>query len=282
MLSFKNYFKQMPVPFRIYADFECILKKVEGDIIKCDSNNSSYTIKYQDHIPCSFAYKVVCVNNNFSKKVVLYRGKDAVCKFIKSILNEYNYCRGEGGGVVIKKHFNKNLIMSAEEEERFEQSNISWICNKLFDVSDNKVRDHCHVTGKYRGAAHWSCNVNFKLSKKVPLIFYNLKGYDSHLIFKELSKFNVKISVIPNGLEKYMAFTVKRNLVFIDSMQFMNSSLDSLVKNLMSEDFKCLSEEFSGELLRLVKEKGVYPYEYMDSFKKFNEDKLPDEKFIKR
>ena len=172
--------------------------------------------------------------------------------------------------------------MSAEEEERFEQSNISWNCNKLFDVSDNKVRDHCHVTGKYRGAAHWSCNVNFKLSKKVPLIFYNLKGYDSHLIFKELSKFNAKISVIPNGLEKYMAFTVNRNLVFIDSMQFMNSSLDSLVKNLMSEDFKCLSEEFSGELLRLVKEKGVYPYEYMDSFKKFNEDKLPDKKFIKR
>ena len=96
-ISFKNYFKQMPVPFRIYADFECILKKVEGDIIKCDSNNSSYTIKYQDQIPCSFAYKVVCVNNNFSKKVVLYRGKDAVCKFIKSMLNEYNYCRGGWG-----------------------------------------------------------------------------------------------------------------------------------------------------------------------------------------
>ena len=184
---------------------------------------------------------------------------------------------GGGGWGVIKKHFNKNLIMSAEEEEeRFEQSNIFWICNKLFDVSDNKVRDHCHVTGKYRGAAHWSCNVNFKLSKKVPVIFYNLKGYDSHLIFKELSKFNAKIGVIPNGLEKYMAFTVNRNLVFIDSMQFMNSSLDSLVNNLMSEDFQCLSEEFSGELLRLVKEKGVYPYEYMDSFKKFNEDKLPD------
>ena len=114
------------------------------------------------------------------------------------------------------------------------------------------------------------------MTKKVPVIFHNLKGYDSHLIFKELSKFNVKISVTPNGLEKYMAFTINRNLIFIDSMQFMNSSLDSPVKDLGDRDFKYLSEEYSCELLELVKEKGVYPYEYMDSFKKFNEDKLPD------
>ena len=71
-----------------------------------------------------------------------------------------------------------------------------------------------------------------------------------------------------------MAFNM--NIVFIDSMQFMKSSLDSLVKNLMSEGFKSFSEEYSCELLKLVKEKGVYPYEYMDSFKRFNEDKLPD------
>ena len=115
------------------------------------------------------------------------------------------------------------------------------------------------------------------MTKKVPVIFHNLEGYDSHLIFKELSKFNVKISVIPNGLERYMAFTINRNIVFIDSMQFMGSSLDPLVKNLMDKDFKYLSEEYSSELLKLVKEKGVYPYEYMDSFKRFNEDKLPDE-----
>ena len=99
-----------------------------------------------------------------------------------------------------------------EEEERFQLSNVCLICNKLFDVADNKVGDHCHVTGKYRGATHWSCNVNFKMTKKVPVIFHNLKGYDSHLIFKELSKFNVKISVIPNGLEKYMDFTINRNM----------------------------------------------------------------------
>ena len=96
------------------------------------------------------------------------------------------------------------------------------------------------------------------------------------MIFKELSRFKVKISVITNGLEKYMAFTVNKNLVFIDSTQFMNSSLDKLVKILNDKDFKYLSEEFSGEQLKLVKEKGTYPYEYMNSLKRFNEDELPD------
>ena len=91
------------------------------------------------------------------------------------------------------------------------------------------------------------------------MIFHNLKGYDSHLIFKELCKFNCKISVIPNGLEKYMSFTLNNNIVFIDSMLFMNSSLDKLVKNLSSKDFKCLSKVFIGEKLKLVKQKGIYP-----------------------
>ena len=114
------------------------------------------------------------------------------------------------------------------------------------------------------------------MRKKVPVIFHNLRGYDSHLIIKKISKFDVKVSVAPNALEKYMAFTINTNLVFIDSMQFMNSSLDSLVKYLSDNDFEYLTEEFTGEILRFVKQKGVYPYEYMDSFKKFCEDKLPD------
>ena len=106
---------------------------------------------------------------------------------------------------VMKKHFNKNLIIT-EEEEEFQLSNTCRICKKLIDNDDEKVRDHCHVTGKFRGAAHWSCNINLQLTKKVPVIFHNLRGYNSHLIFNELSKFDVKIEVISNRLEKYMAF----------------------------------------------------------------------------
>ena len=109
----------------------------------------------------------------------------------------------------MKKHFNKHLIISEEEEHLLQQSSSCWISEKLIDNDDKKVRDHCHVTGRFRGAAHWSCNINLQLTKKVPVIFHNLRGYDSHLIFCELNKFDVKIDVIPNRLEKYMAFFFK-------------------------------------------------------------------------
>ena len=140
------------------------------------------------------------MDDEFIKPIVVFKGQNAAYEFIKAILKEYQYCKK-----VMKKHFNKNLIMS-EEEEQFQSSNTCWICEKLIDDDDEKVRDHCYVTGKFRGAAHWSCNINLQLTKKVPVIFHNLRGYDSHLIFCELNKFDVKIDVIPNRLEKYMAF----------------------------------------------------------------------------
>ena len=135
----------MLVPFKIYSDFECILTSAESYEGYCWK-------KYQDHIACIFAYKLVCVDDKFSKPIVLYRGENAASKFIEAILEEYEYCR-----IVMKKHFNKYLIMT-EEEEQFQSSNICWICERL--IEDEKVRDHCHITGKFRGAAHWSCNKN--------------------------------------------------------------------------------------------------------------------------
>ena len=98
------------------------------------------------------------------------------------------------------------MIISEEEEHLFQQSNSCWICKKLIDNDEDKVRDHCHLTGKFRGAADGSCNINLQLTKKVSVISHNLRGYDSHLNFCDFDKFNVKISVMPNGLEKNMAF----------------------------------------------------------------------------
>ena len=180
----------------------------------------------------------------------------------------------------MKEHFNENLLMAEEEERLFQQSNSCWICKELINNYEEKVRDHCHVTGKFRGAAHWDCNINFQLTKKIPVIFHNLKGYGSHLIFSELHKFDVKISVIPNGLEKYMAFFLGKNLVFTNSMQFMNSSLDKLVKNFSDEDFEYLVKEFGSEHLEILKQKGAYPYEYMNSIERFNEEKLCARKYF--
>ena len=96
--------------------------------------------------------------------------------------------------------------MTEEEEGQFQSSNACWICEKRIDNDDEKVRDHCHITKKFRDAAHWRCNINLQLTKNVRMIFHNLRGYDSHLIFCGLNKFDAKIDVISNRLEKYIAF----------------------------------------------------------------------------
>ena len=128
IIKFKNYFKQIPVPFKIYADFECNLKK-----LKC--NEGSYTEKYQDHIPCSFAYKIVCIDDKFTKPTIIYRGENAAYEFIKAILEEYKYCKK-----IMEEYFNKNLIMTEEEENLFQKSNSCWICKKLIDNDEKNER----------------------------------------------------------------------------------------------------------------------------------------------
>ena len=249
IITFKNYSKQLSVPFKIYADFECNLQDTE-------IYEGSCTKKYHDNVSCCYAFKVVCIDNRFSKPILVYRGENTAYEFIKTILKEYKYCKN-----IMKKHFNRNLIMSEEEEHLFQQSNSCWVCKKIINDDNETVRDPCHITSRFRGAAHQSCNLNFQLTKRIPVIFHNLKGYDSHLIFSVLHKFSLKINVIPNGLEKYMAFFLNKNLVFIDSMQFMNFSLNKLVKNLSDEDFKYLVEEFGLDNLELLKQNGDYPYE---------------------
>ena len=102
-IEFENYFEQIPVPFKRFGDFECTLRGVE-------SYENSYTKNYHHHIPCSFVYKVVCIDDKFSKPIAIYRGENAAHKFIKAILKEYKYCKK-----VMNKHFKKNVIISEEE-----------------------------------------------------------------------------------------------------------------------------------------------------------------------
>ena len=153
--------------------------------------------------------------------------------------------------------------MTKKDNEDFENSTRRLICHNDYIDGDVKIRGHCHITGKYRGSAHRDCDMNVKLNHKVLVVFHNLQNYDSHIIMKVLGKFNLKLNVVPNGLEKYMSFNINNILNFIDSFQFLLSSLDSLVKNLGNNDFKYLSQEFDNSVLDLVKQKGFYPYEYM-------------------
>ena len=109
--KFKNYFKQIPVPFKVYANFEYNLENVEG-------YEGSYSKKYQDHASCGFAYKPVCVDDKFTQTIVVFRGENVAYECIKAILKKYQYCKK-----VMNKYFNKNLTMVEEEERQFQSSN---------------------------------------------------------------------------------------------------------------------------------------------------------------
>ena len=281
ILKFNNFHKQLPVPFVIYADFEAIIEKIHG----CQRHDDkSYTEAYQKHTDCGYGYKVVCCyDDKYTKPEQIYRGEKAVYRFMEAMLEEVKYCKK-----VMKKEFNKPLKMTKEDEEKFQKADECHICNKKYNETDVRVRDHCHITGKYRGSAHKDCNLNFQISDKIPVIFHNLRGYDSHFIMQEIGeivkkntytnkkgeKCQMNINAIPNNMEKYMAFMLGNHLTFIDSFQFMSSSLEKLVSNLPKESLKYTSKKFKGEKLDLMAQKGVYPYDYMDSFDKFDE-KLP-------
>ena len=274
---FRNHHKQLPVPFVIYADFESITCKVSG----CQpSNNKSYTEKYQKHTACGFAHKVVChYDKQYSRDSVLYRGEDCIKVFMKSMFQEVKKCQE-----VIRDNFNKPFVMTARDESNFKKATRCHICKKKYGKSDERVRDHCHITGKYRGSAHAACNLKLQISAekiKIPVIFHNLRGYDSHFIINELGELisegeDVSIDVIACNTEKYMAFYIGKHLAFIDSFQFMGSSLEKLAGNLSEERFIYTREYFPDERqFNLMKAKGVYPYDYMDSFSRFSDTVLP-------
>ena len=285
ILKFNNFHKQQPVSFVIYADFEAITEKIHG----CQQKgNESYTEAYQIHTDCGYGYKVVCCyDDKYTKPIQLYRGEKAVYKFMENILEEVKYCKR-----VMKKYFNKPLRMTEKNEQEFKKATTCHICDKKYTEKDTRVRDHCHITGKFRGSAHQECNLKLRINPKeikIPVIFHNLRGYDSHFIMQEIGKIvkeytykdkkgevkQMNINAIPCNMEKYMAFMLGNHLTFIDSFQFMSSSLDKLVSNLPAGALKYTSKRFQKEKLNLMTRKGIYPYDYMDSFEKFNKTELP-------
>ena len=168
------------------------------------------------------------------------------------------------------------------------------ICFKPFNKKEHKVRDHCHYSGLYRGAAHSSCNLQYKIPNHIPVVFYNLAGYDAHLFIKELAGYTTDIGVIAKNTEDYISFSIKVEvdkyvdregnekskeieLRFIDSIKFMSSSLDSLVNNLARGGHEFWGfENYNSNQRELLIRKRIFPYEYMDSWDKFNKASLPN------
>ena len=295
-LRFKNFRYSEKAPFAIYADFESLIKPLDN----CDPDpNHSYTKKHQKHEPISFCYYIKCFNDTLCKEIFNDDTKrkqlnsyiktkpedpDAIDVFIKWLEDDVKFLAN------IKP---KEMIFTKEDEKQFNIASDCWICGEELKHND-KVRDHCHYTGRYRGAAHNSCNLKYSKPKGVPVFFHNLTGYDSHLFIKKLGSSNPKetIECIPNNEEKYITFTkniivgqytnkkgeVKDKIfkiVFKDSLKFMSSSLGALVNNLPKNGFKNISKYYTPEQVELIKQKEFYPYEFMDTEEKFNDTKLP-------
>ena len=240
---------------------------------RTEKKEGEHKIKYQEHYPNSIGAKLVCIDDRFTLPTIIFEGKDCINKFIRWVLNKQKWTKQ-----IIKQYFNKRLIMTNEDEEIYNESQICWICKEKSNT--DKVRDHCHVTGKFRGAAHNKCNLKSRIPRKLQIIFHNLQVYDGHIIFKELNNFDVDISVIPKGIDKYMSIIVNRYITFIDSLQFYNNSLHTLASNLNNEDFKYLVSEFGIDKLEILKKKDAYPYEWVDLYEKFKHSSLPEKKYF--
>lgn len=178
----------------------------------------------------------------------IYRGEDSVKKFMEQMLKEVEYCRK-----IISSKFKKLLVMSGRMN-RCLRLQKGHICGQKYINAEVRVRDRCDITGKYRGSAHQDCNVKLRVSAetfKLPVIFHNLRGYDSHFIMQEIGAVgennNLEINGIPNNMEKYMNFMLDNYLVFLDSFQFMASGLERLEANLPEDKFVYTSRAFKGE-----------------------------------
>ena len=264
IIKFTNFEKQVAIPFKIYADTESFLKRT-------NSYEGEHTIKYQEHFPNSIGAKLVCIDDRFTLSSVIFKGKDCIIKFITWVLDKQKWTKQ-----VTDQYFKKKIIMT--NEGIYKNSHIFWICRE--ELNTGKVRDHCHITGNFREAAHNQCNLKLKMPKKLPIIFHNLKGYDGHLIFKELNNFNVDIEVIPKTIDKYMSLIVSRNIDFIDSLQFYKGSLDTLTSNLEDNHFKHLIPEFFTDKLEILKRKDAYPYQWVNSYEKFKYPTLAKKKTL--
>lgn len=282
ILKFTKLEHQLKVPFCIYADMESVLLPVQESTFSKSQN----TRAYQKHSPFSIGFYFKCNFNDSLSYYEDYRGNDCIDWFCHKLYEIYQKVEP-----IFKKIV--PIQMNFDKEQIFQAATTCHICeNRFTDNEDIKVRDHDHLTGEFRGAAHKKCNLDYQNKKTIPVVFHNL-SYDSHfLILKLMNAFEGDVNVIPmttenfigfektvgNSLKKYGGYAIKFR--FIDSFRFMASSLDKLASILPSSQKtisrKIFSEKYSNEQIALLERKGVFPYDYVDSLNKLNDDKLPE------
>lgn len=280
IIQFKNFKNAQELPFFIYADLESILIK-HNDVKK-------NTTKYQYHKPVSFCIYLVSKVEQIKSELILKVDVKCIDKLFETL---NSMC------IRLNGFLKTNIKMTDFDEKSFKNSTECHICNKEFTEKDIKVRDHNHLNGKYRGAAHQSCNLNFNLKKiKIPVVFHNLKGYDGHFLLRKIYKFiedekymyenkkgqmiKPKFSTIFKNKEQFISFQYK-NLQFIDSLAFLNDSIEKLANNMTYEEKAHTINYFkkemhlNDELIELILQKGHFFYDYFDSLEVLNQTEFP-------
>ena len=328
--------KSIRYPFIIYADLECLLKKIST----CYNNleESSSTTEINKHTPSGYSLFTHYSFDKSKNKLDYYRGDNCMEKFCKDLR--------EHATKIINYEKKDMILLTKKEQEQHSEQKVCYICKKEFNTDDSDKKHYkvkYHYTGKYRGAVHNICNLRYKIPKEIPIVSHNGSTYDYHFKIKELVKeFDGNFECLGENTEKYITFSVpikkeiknKNKIIditykikFIDSFRFMSTSLSKLVDNLfeglhnnrcvdcksyldymITKDgakhskrlmFRCYSckknyeKDFNKELIKrfaniyefcngdlnkfiLLLRKGVYPYEYMDNWEKFDETSLPD------
>ena len=263
-MEFKNFKNEIERPYIAYFDFESSHQKTDREC--CISR----------HEPNSVCVHFVCTYDSSKNRLWSYVGLDCVEQLLLELF------RANEEFIEDMQH-NERMIFTYKDNTKFRKSKCCHICKKEFTKDDRKVRDHDHRTGAFRGAAHSKCNINYFTNRYLPVVCHNLRGYDSHFIIRKAFEINEKlgnnkINVIPNSYEKFMSFSIGY-LKFIDSLQFMASSLDKLVDNLYDKEdkykhFKSIKQNFPNNYELLCK-KGYYPYGWVDSIDKLYHKGLP-------
>ena len=337
ILKYNDGEKSMKSLFIAYADLECLLGKTNT----CHNNpEKSSTTKINKHTPSGYSLFTHCSFDRTKNKLDHYRGKNCMKNFCSDLK--------EHATKIITYEKKEKIPLTKKEEKKHNKQEVCHICKKGFSTADSnkkyqKVRDHCHYTGKYRGVAHDICNLRYKIPKEIPVVFHNDSTYDYHFTIKKLAEeFEGEFECLGEITEKHITFSVpiKKEITkkdkngndkitkisykikFIDSYRFMSTSLSNLVSNLSkglhndrcidckycldymtTKDeqlifryFRCkrnYERNFNEDLIQrfantyefcngdlnkfiLLLRKGVYPYEYMDSWQRFDETSLPD------
>ena len=210
ILNFKNHFKKLPIPFVIYADFECFTIPMNS----CQPNSDkSFTESYQKHEPSGCCLYLKGLDGMKDKyKPIVYTKKTEDEDISKKLIKHVRLLTH----MIYRRYYSnpEPLKLSPQEQKDFQSAKVCHICEQDLNKDKEtgqilKVRDHCHFTGEYRGAAHNECNLKCRKPLILPVVFHNLQGYDSHLFIKQLAKVSGVFSCIPSTEEKYISFSKK-------------------------------------------------------------------------